>query len=72
MTNVQSIPSPAIHSEERAHEADHPSSLVSAFGADQPLRLDLRRRSVAVPDRLPDLWPAQWRAIQRDSESSMR
>jgi homoserine O-acetyltransferase len=40
MVNVQSIPSPAIHSEERAHEADHPSSLVAVFGADQPLRLD--------------------------------
>jgi len=40
MTNVQSIPSPSVHTEERAHEADHPSSLVSAFGADQPLRLD--------------------------------
>src|ERR1700712_3284697 len=40
MVNVQSIPSPAIHTEERAHEADHPSSLLAAFGADQPLRLD--------------------------------
>src|SRR5258708_30140812 len=40
MTNVQSIPSASVHTEERAHEADHPSSLVSAFGADQPLRLD--------------------------------
>ena len=40
MTNVQSIPSPSIHTEERAHEADHPSSLVAAFGVDQPLRLD--------------------------------
>ncbi len=40
MTNVQSIPSPSVHTEERAHEADHPSSLVAAFGADQPLRLD--------------------------------
>ena len=40
MVNVQSIPSPAIHPEERAHEADHPSSLVAVFGADQPLKLD--------------------------------
>jgi len=40
MVNVQSIPSPAIHAEERAHEADHPSSLVARFGADQPLKLD--------------------------------
>src|ERR1700722_7816700 len=40
MVNVQSIPSPAIHSEERAHEADHPSSLLAVFDADQPLKLD--------------------------------
>jgi homoserine O-acetyltransferase len=40
MVGVQSIPSPAIHTEERAHEADHPSSLVAAFGVDQPLKLD--------------------------------
>ena len=40
MVNVQSIPSPAIHTEERAHEADHPSSQVALFGADQPLKLD--------------------------------
>ena len=40
MTNVQSIPSPSIHSEDRAHEADHPSSLVAKFGMDQPLKLD--------------------------------
>jgi len=40
MVNVQSIPSPAIHTEERAHEADHPSSQVAVFGADQPLKLD--------------------------------
>src|SRR5882757_7941183 len=40
MVNVQSIPSPSIHTEERAHEADHPRSLLAAFGADQPLRLD--------------------------------
>src|ERR1700710_63961 len=40
MTNVQSIPSPSIHSEDRAHEADHPTSLVATFGVDQPLKLD--------------------------------
>ena len=40
MVSVQSIPSPAIHTEERAHEADHPSSLVALFGTEQPLRLD--------------------------------
>src|SRR3954447_22933953 len=40
MTRVQSVPSPAIHTEERAHEADHPSSPVAKFGIDQPLRLD--------------------------------
>src|SRR5258706_10163908 len=40
MANVESIPSPSIHSEERAHEADHPSSLLAVFGIDQPLRLD--------------------------------
>ena len=40
MTNVQSIASPAIHSEDRAHEADHPTSPVAKFGADQPLKLD--------------------------------
>src|ERR1700734_2183025 len=40
MVNVQSISSPAIHAEERAHEADHPSSQVAVFGPDQPLKLD--------------------------------
>src|SRR6266481_2963780 len=45
MTNVQSIaspsiPSPSIHREDRAHEADHPSSQVAKFGIDQPLKLD--------------------------------
>src|ERR1044072_6792379 len=39
--NVQSFPgAAALHSEERAHEADHPSSLVVKFGMDQPLPLD--------------------------------
>src|SRR5947209_16256335 len=40
MVNVQSIPSPAIHNEERAHEADYPTSLLAVFGEGQPLRLD--------------------------------
>src|SRR3979411_891112 len=40
MVNVQSIPSPAIHADERSHEADHPSSLLALFGTDQPLKLD--------------------------------
>src|ERR1700712_1223186 len=40
VVNVQSVPSPAIHTEERAHEADHPSSLLALFGMDQPLHLD--------------------------------
>src|SRR5258707_14630326 len=40
MVCVQSIPVPAIQSEERAHEAGHPSSLLAVFGADQPLPLD--------------------------------
>jgi len=40
MVNVQSIPSPAIIAEERSQEADHPSSQVALFGADQPLALD--------------------------------
>src|SRR3954464_8647489 len=40
MVNVQPIPGSAIHAAERAHEADHPSSLLAKFGVDQPLRLD--------------------------------
>src|SRR3979409_1294712 len=40
MVNVQSIPSPVLHAEERAHEADHPTPLVAVFGVDQPLALD--------------------------------
>src|SRR5271167_2641154 len=38
MVKVQSVP--AVHAEERSQEADHPSSAVAKFGADQPLRLD--------------------------------
>src|ERR1700709_679156 len=40
MVTVQSIPSPAIHGEERAHEVDHPSSRAAACAPDQPLKLD--------------------------------
>src|SRR5713101_7630817 len=40
MVNVQSIPSPAIHTEERSQEAEHPSSLVARFAVNQPLKLD--------------------------------
>ena len=40
MVKVQSVPSAAIHAEERSQEADHPSSAVAQFGAEQPLRLD--------------------------------
>ena len=40
MTNVHPIPSPSIPSEDRAHEADHPTSLVAKFGIEQPLKLD--------------------------------
>src|SRR6478609_118553 len=40
MVSVTSVPSPAIHTDERLHEADHPSSPVAKFGADQPLKLD--------------------------------
>ena len=40
MTELRSILSPAIHSDERAQEADHPTSPVAKFGVDQPLKLD--------------------------------
>lgn len=40
MVNVQSLKTPATQSEERAREADHPSSQLALFGADQPLHLD--------------------------------
>jgi homoserine O-acetyltransferase len=40
MVNVKSIPGAAIHTEERAHEADHPSSPVARFDLHQPLKLD--------------------------------
>src|SRR3569832_2211620 len=38
MVTIKSVP--AIAADERSHEADHPSSEVVQFGADQPLRLD--------------------------------
>src|ERR1700753_2352141 len=34
-----SVQTPLVHAEERAQEADHPTSLVAPFGADQPLKL---------------------------------
>src|SRR6185369_12276420 len=40
MVNVQSIPSLAIHTDERSLEADRPSSQLALFGMDQPLALD--------------------------------
>src|SRR5204862_3363828 len=40
MAGLKSIVSPAIQIEDRAHEADHPTSLVAKFGMDQPLKLD--------------------------------
>src|SRR5215204_4552118 len=40
MTDVPSIPSPAIHSQDRAQEADHPAAQRARFGMDQPLKLD--------------------------------
>jgi homoserine O-acetyltransferase len=40
MVNVQLLKSETARGEERAHEADHPSSLVAVFGTNQPLRLD--------------------------------
>src|SRR3954462_13774079 len=40
MKVVTSKPSPTIAADERSHEADHPTSLVALFGADQPLKLD--------------------------------
>jgi homoserine O-acetyltransferase len=39
MVNVKPLKNDTA-STERAHEADHPSSLVAQFGADKPLRLD--------------------------------
>ena len=39
MVNVQPIPGPA-HAEDRALEADHPTSKVAMFTGDQPLPLD--------------------------------
>ena len=65
MTDLQSIASPAIHSDDRAHEADHPTSEIAKFGVDQPLKLDCGIDLRSVPDRLQDLWRIQRRALQR-------
>src|SRR6201991_1469169 len=40
MVSVKPIRSSAIHTDERLHEVDNPSSDVARFGADQPLKLD--------------------------------
>ncbi|MGP9813342.1 homoserine O-acetyltransferase MetX [Rhodopseudomonas sp. NSM] len=40
MMNIHSAKGPMAANGERPHEADHPTSLVASFGADQPLRLD--------------------------------
>ncbi len=40
MVNIQPLKPPTVQPGERAHEADHPTSLVAQFGADKPLRLD--------------------------------
>ncbi len=40
MVNFKPQTTPAAQAGERAREADHPSSLVAAFGADKPLHLD--------------------------------
>jgi homoserine O-acetyltransferase len=40
MMNIHSVKGQKIAGGERGHEADHPSSQVALFGADQPLRLD--------------------------------
>ena len=43
MVKVQSVSSAAIHAEERSQEADHPSSKVVQFGADQAAAARLRQ-----------------------------
>jgi homoserine O-acetyltransferase/O-succinyltransferase len=40
MMNIHSISPSSAHTEERSHEAEHPSSQLAQFGADQPLPLD--------------------------------
>ncbi len=40
MVNVKPLKSETASTGERAHEADHPTSLVALFGVDKPLRLD--------------------------------
>ena len=41
MTNLESVSSPSIHSEDRAHEAEHPTSTVARFGMRHHFRLRL-------------------------------
>ena len=53
MTNVHSIPSPSILNEDRAHEADHPTSPVAKFGMDQPVD-DVATRHQQAMDLLID------------------
>ena len=40
MTNVHSIFGASVRSDDRALEADHPTSKVAQFGEEQPLKLD--------------------------------
>jgi homoserine O-acetyltransferase len=40
MVNVQALKPETARNKDSAHEADHPTSLVAQFGADQPLPLD--------------------------------
>ena len=40
MAELKSVASPAIQTDDRLHEVDHPSSTVAKFGMDQPLKLD--------------------------------
>ena len=68
MVSVKSIPSPAIHRRTSARRRRIIRARWSRmFGADQPLQARLRHRPLAVPDRLPDLWRAQRRPLQRHS-----
>ena len=67
MVNVQSIPSPAIH-RRGARARGGPSEFAGRAVRRRPAaEARLRHRSVAVPDRLPDLWRAQRRPLQRHS-----
>ncbi len=57
----------AIHTEDRAHEADHPTLAGGEVRHGPAAEARLRHRSRAVPDRLPDLWRTQCRSLQRHS-----